>query len=321
MNYPYRAAIVGLGNIALGYDGGLGKPPLTHVSALCQNKKVQVVAACSPVASERDAFCSLTGGAIYSVLDEMLDTERPELVSICSPTALHFEHALACVQAGVPMIWLEKPPVLVNDQGEILLKAVSIRGTKLMVGYQRRYAEPFVSLREMMKNHEKEKLFGITVNYSLKLYRNGCHGLDVVNFLLGNPDFVLEGVFGGPDCETPSFLLSAGSLPISFIGLATDFHCLDFILTFEQEQIIIANGGESVFSRSVIGDPDYLGCRCFGPLVEATEMRTLAENNGLADSLADLIASLEEQRQPVSTLESAMKSQRLMEIVIKESLR
>jgi predicted dehydrogenase len=50
-------------------------------------------------------------GRAYTDVAEMLEKERPDLLSVCSPPALHVEHANAALQAGVhvlcekPLIW------------------------------------------------------------------------------------------------------------------------------------------------------------------------------------------------------------------------
>ena len=269
--------------------------------------------------AERKRFQVLTGATVYESPDEMLRAERPGLVSICSPTELHFAHAMLCVEAGVKMLWLEKPPVASAAEGDALLNAVRMRGTTVMVGYQRRYAEPFVSLREHLKRGAQEKLLAVSVHFSLKLRRNGCHALDAVSFLLGDPDFSLVGVVPGQDPETPSFLLHAEELPLAFIGLSGEFHSLDITLTFRDERIEILNGGKLVFRRREVADPRYPSRWLGSP--ELAPFPTLDERNGMAESLTDLLDSFEEGRQPVSNLESAMKTQRIMESVLKEAKR
>ena len=39
---------------------------------------------------------------VFSDLAEMLDTERPEGVILATPTPLHLDQGLACIEAGCP---------------------------------------------------------------------------------------------------------------------------------------------------------------------------------------------------------------------------
>ena len=46
----------------------------------------------------------------YTDLDEMLDAEKPELVSLCLPNESHFDTTLRVIEAGYPLL-VEKPLV------------------------------------------------------------------------------------------------------------------------------------------------------------------------------------------------------------------
>lgn len=315
----YRAVLVGLGNIAWGYDGGSGVPPLTHLSCLLQQSQVQLVAACSPIPSERESFAGFAKVALYDDLAPMLEGGRPDLVSVCSPTEHHFSHAMACIQAKIPMVWLEKPPVVSVKEGEELMRALSSGATTLMVGYQRRYAQPFSSIRESIARSLWGEVLSVTVHYGQKLYRNGCHGLDTVHYLLGDRDMSFMSSWAGQDRGTPSFSLLCGDVPVTFIGVAGDYHCLDWTLTFQKAQLEIRNGGSWVELREVKKDHAYPSSW----LMRSTPSHpfgSLSDCNGMALSLENLIASFEAGREPVSSLSSAMKTQRIMEMVM-EGLR
>ena len=82
---------------------------------------------------------------------------------------------------------------------------------------------------------------------------------------------------------------------------------------------MILNGGKIVLRRSVSGDSRYPS-RWLG-LPEETSFRTMEDQNGMAESLTDLLDSFEARRQPVSSMESAMRTQRIMEAVLKATSR
>ena len=52
----------------------------------------------------------------YTDLDEMLERERPDLVSVCLPNEGHFEPTLQIIRAGFPLL-VEKPLVFELDAG------------------------------------------------------------------------------------------------------------------------------------------------------------------------------------------------------------
>lgn len=68
--------------------------------------------------------------------------ERPEVVLIAAPHALHAEIAIAACQAGVPAL-LEKPMCLNVAEGRELVAASERTGTLVQVGYMHRYDAAF----------------------------------------------------------------------------------------------------------------------------------------------------------------------------------
>ncbi len=97
-----RAAIVGTGQIAK-----------SHRDAYAAYAgEVDLVAAVD-VDEERVAeFCATTERAVaYRDLDTMLAEQRPDLVSLCTPPALHVGQAVAVLRSGA-WVWCEKPPCL-----------------------------------------------------------------------------------------------------------------------------------------------------------------------------------------------------------------
>ena len=87
----YRAGIAGLGMIggadqvsaeAIGQsvDGMDG----THFAALAGNERVGLVAGSSRDAGRRERFASRSGAAVYEQLQEMLDRERLDILSIAT---------------------------------------------------------------------------------------------------------------------------------------------------------------------------------------------------------------------------------------------
>ncbi|MEW6359475.1 MAG: Gfo/Idh/MocA family oxidoreductase [Planctomycetota bacterium] len=70
------------------------------------------------VAKTKDVLKKLFGfeGKGYASILEMLDAERPDIVSVCSPHYLHAEHARAALHAGANVL-CEKPLLWMKDRG------------------------------------------------------------------------------------------------------------------------------------------------------------------------------------------------------------
>ncbi|CAG7647725.1 Gfo/Idh/MocA family protein [Actinacidiphila bryophytorum] len=98
---PVRVAIAGTGAIAR-------EAHLPAYRAL--GAGVEVVAAFDIDEAACRAFCADRGVPhAYSDLGTMLEEQRPDLVSICTPPAVHREQTAAALRAGA-WVWCEKPP-------------------------------------------------------------------------------------------------------------------------------------------------------------------------------------------------------------------
>src|SRR5688500_1335256 len=100
----YRAAIVGCGRIADTIEDeietapGWQLLPFSHAGAYLRSSRTRLVAAADPHEERRAALGRRRGVSedhLYADYREMLERERPEVVSVCVPTRFHTEVALA----------------------------------------------------------------------------------------------------------------------------------------------------------------------------------------------------------------------------------
>ena len=110
---PIRIAIVGTGNIARtharaiadvsGAEAGGGQPAAPSAT---------LTAAMDTDASRLDPFRIEFGVPDgYRDLADLLRRARPDLVHVCTPPAVHYAAAVACLRAGASVL-VEKPPVI-----------------------------------------------------------------------------------------------------------------------------------------------------------------------------------------------------------------
>jgi predicted dehydrogenase len=137
-----RAAIVGTGNIA-GY----------HIASLkALGDEVEAVAGVDVDGRRVEDFCSEHAIAgRYTDLEEMLETERPELVHVCTPPSLHHEQALACLRAGASVL-VEKPPTLSLRELDELAEAEREGGPWVATVFQHRFGSGARRLRALIED-------------------------------------------------------------------------------------------------------------------------------------------------------------------------
>lgn len=106
-----------------------------HIEVISQSPDA-VLAAIAEPAPVPDALAP--SAARYPNLAEMLSAARPDGVIIATPNALHVEHGLACIDAGIPVL-IEKPISGDVASAERLVSMAEARGVPVLVGHHRRH--------------------------------------------------------------------------------------------------------------------------------------------------------------------------------------
>jgi predicted dehydrogenase len=320
MNGPraLTAALIGLGNIAWRYDGGRvapGAPALTHASVYDRSPRTTLTIGMSPDTGERRAAREALGIDTTDSLPDLL-AARPDVVSICSPSALHAEHLRACLDAGVPMIWLEKPAATrLTDLDAVI--AASTGASVVAVNFQRRYQPAYRVLRDLCTSGELGRCHHIQAVYSRGLETNGSHMVDQVLFLAGDGrPFTLDwvGPTGGPD--NPGFAMTFdGGLTAVVTGLDLPYHCIDIAAVFDGGRVSLLYGGlTAVFERRVEQEL-FPGFHRLRPEPDPRFPGDCDIGGSMAAALDDLIAAHETGRDAASSLTTARAGQALMQAV------
>ena len=105
-----RSVLVGCGAIA----------PM-HAEALQSCADTELAACCDIVRERADVFSAKYGGNSYTDLEEMLQSESPDVLHICTPHYLHLPMAEMAARYGVH-VFTEKPPVITPVQLDAFLK-------------------------------------------------------------------------------------------------------------------------------------------------------------------------------------------------------
>jgi predicted dehydrogenase len=322
---PFRAALIGLGNIAWKYDAARSDVSLTHRSAYARNMRTELCIGFDADAAQRALFAEQTGVSTTNTLDALLDS-RPDIVSICSPNGLHAEHLRACLVARVPMVWLEKPATTsAKDANDLLDLQRMLGSTTVLVGFQRRYQQAYQRLKTLLIERSLGECIGISLTYSRGLETNGVHLVDLLFYLLGETvDYEISGVTpaNGP-MASPSFLLRF-DLGIDCVatGLPLDHHSIDVTVHFSAGRASVLYGGATSVTERRIENPLFPGFfRLAVDTGETGGIEQLGDDAGavMPRMLDDLIAAHEAGVAPMSNLETAVKSQTLVERLLAQA--
>jgi myo-inositol 2-dehydrogenase/D-chiro-inositol 1-dehydrogenase len=134
------------------------------------------------------------GTSPYVDLEEMLERERPDLVSVCLANEGHFEPTLAIIRAGFPLL-VEKPLVFDLDQADVLLHEAESRSLFFAINFNHRYATPVAMAADAVRAGALGRLVfatwrfggepGTSAHPHANLIETQCHGLDMLEHLCG----------------------------------------------------------------------------------------------------------------------------------------
>ena len=89
----------------------------------------------------------------YKTVDEMLTNEKLDAVTICTPTATHYEIAKKTIKAGLDT-FVEKPLTYTSVEGEALVKLAKDKGVIMTVGFIERFNPAIIELKNLLKGRK-----------------------------------------------------------------------------------------------------------------------------------------------------------------------
>lgn len=212
----YKGAIIGLGFIggadqvsgdALGQrvedlDG-------THLFAMLNHPQVELVAGSSRDEGRRDRFAARTSARVYADWREMLDRERPDIVSIATYAPQHAEMTVACAERGVRAIYCEKPIATQLANAERMLAACRRSGSLLAVNHNRRFQPHLRRLRDFVAAGGLGELTSLSIVWSSgRLGNVGTHMFNAAAMLVGRRVEAVSAALDlsqRPDCRGAAF--------------------------------------------------------------------------------------------------------------------
>jgi predicted dehydrogenase len=198
---PLRWGIVGCGVIAP-----------WHAKAITHSDGIELSAVCDIVPENTRTFAEDFGvDTVFGDYQEMFSQAGLDVVSICAPSGIHSEIAVAAAGAGVNVL-TEKPMAITLPQIDAMISACDDAGVKLGCIFQRRTTSASIRVREAVKNGELGKM--VMGDAYLKYYRSqayydsagwrgtweldgggalmnqGVHGIDLLLWIMGDVEKV-----------------------------------------------------------------------------------------------------------------------------------
>lgn len=187
---------------------GLGVIGNVHIEILL-DRGAEVVAICDIDESKLKKFPSIKG---YTDYKEMIEVEKPDVVHICTPHYLHTEMIIYALNKNLN-VFCEKPLCINKQDFSKILDAEKNSKGQLGVCFQNRYLTKNSFVKEYLKD---KKIVGATGFFAWDrtpayynqakwrgtwefegggvLINQAIHTIDLLIWLLGEPDFVTASV-------------------------------------------------------------------------------------------------------------------------------
>ena len=124
----FKVCIIGCGIIGAG-----------AVTRFESDERVRVVGVADLSKPKADELAARAGARAYIDVDEMLETESPDIVVLATPDAFHLEPALAVARAGVPHLFMQKPLATTVEDARVIERALGASRTTTYMLFTNRF--------------------------------------------------------------------------------------------------------------------------------------------------------------------------------------
>lgn len=188
----YRAGIIGLGQIGNLFDEDPKRKEIwSHAGAYLASPNVTLAAGADSDEERRRRFRfrSVTANT-YVDYRSMLKAENLQVLSVCAPTALHYDMVLAGARAGVRAIFCEKPLASSPEQAAEMVEACQAAGVILAVNHTRRWEPIYLHAKQLLAEGAIGRIEAIVGYYPGKVFTMGTHLFDLMRFFGGDIQWV-----------------------------------------------------------------------------------------------------------------------------------
>jgi len=150
MTEKIRFAIVGFGNIGR-----------HHAEHILHNPATQLVAVCDSNPAVKEKLPA--GIPFYSSLEEMLQQEQADVLSVCTPNYLHCPHTIAGLHAGLHTV-VEKPMAMSVAECDSMIATAKETGKTIFAVKQNRYNPPVQEVKKLISQKALGDIYMLQVN-------------------------------------------------------------------------------------------------------------------------------------------------------------
>jgi len=316
----FKALVLGLGQIGMGYDL-LHNPSdyiITHARAFHQHPNFELIGGVDVNKNNCESFTKEYSCPSFSNIKEALHITKPDIIAIALPTGEHRTAVEQIFEIAKPSVILCEKPLAYNlEDAKVIYDKCNSNSCKLYVNYMRISDPGFAEITKRIKSEVIERPLKGVVWYSKGLFNNGSHFFSLMQSWLGEmTDYKIINsgrTWNGLDPE-PDFQVEFKHGNVTFLSAKEEcFSHYTVELIAPNGRLSIEQGGAKIIWQSISEDLITKGyitlsnneeviptnmARSQWNVVEQIAQSIMSENYNLCDGLAAIstIESLEKIR-------------------------
>jgi len=187
----YKAAIIGCGRIAGGFDDD---PQMvatygiaTHAGGYTNNDKIEIVAVADIDVEKLKNFGERWKiNNLYSDYTELLSKESVDILSICTWSNDHTAIFEAAVKSKVKVVWCEKPIADSLESAQKMVEIAEDSGVGLVINHNRRWDELYQELKSIIEGGKLGSIQQVSCYFTGGVANTCSHLFDVLIMLFGS---------------------------------------------------------------------------------------------------------------------------------------
>jgi predicted dehydrogenase len=304
-----RAGVIGLGSMGVNH---------ARIYAAMEGVELAAVADTSP-----ERLAAATVATSYNDYRRMLAEDRLDVVSVCVPTLLHHEVALAAIERGVALL-VEKPIAATSEEGREMARAAREAGVPLMVGHVERFNPAVREVKRLLAAGRLGRVFQVyarrTGPFPQRVRDVGVvhdlapHDIDIMSFLLESP---VERVYAETACGIVTEHEDLLTGVLRFRSGATGILDVNWLTPLKVRQL-------TVLGEKGLLQADYLSQEVrFYPKGEATspELVRVEKKEPLRLEMEAFVEAVREGRQPPVTAEDGLSALEIASLLVESARR
>jgi len=264
----YKAAVIGLGNIGYLFSRDSKRAGTwSHSHAYHGCGRTILAAGVDPDPIKRKLFAEeFPNAQLFGSIDELFSAFVPDIVSICTPTAMHYPIFKELLSQPVRGIICEKPFAENLDQARQMVHLARQRDVVVAVNHLRRWNDNYRLAADIVKQGGIGRLTALHAFYPGQLYNIGTHVFDTLLMMAARRPLSATGIqvesFDPKDPSVTGMLTLEDGLTCTFAATGRRLNLVfEIDVVGDEGRIRVIHNGNSIELYKFGDSPNYSGYR------------------------------------------------------------